>query len=163
VIVAVAVMRMVEMAVDPVVDVIAMRHRLVAATRAVGVIWLVPGATGRRHLDHVLVDMILMRVVEMAVVQKIDMIAVAHRRMAAIGAMPVRVIGVSGGSTIRHRKHFPEDERMRLDVAGTACTAPSAPVKGDMAMAANADNPAHRIAAPLESPSRNAEGPSAQR
>lgn len=44
------------------------------------------------YFDDMLVDMPFMRMVEMAVVQIVHVIAVAHRRMAATGAMDMRMV-----------------------------------------------------------------------
>ncbi|MFA5901879.1 MAG: hypothetical protein WC829_22510 [Hyphomicrobium sp.] len=102
-VVAVIAVRMMEVAVDKIVDVIAVRHSLVTAARSVYVADLVPlalelrGAAIRvllRDFNHMLVDMIDMRMVQMPVVQIVDMIAVLHCRMAATGTMFVRMIGV---------------------------------------------------------------------
>ena len=101
-----AAVRVMEVAADVVIDVIAVRNRFVAAARAVNMtrrmtaagmvrgaaLGIVPG-----YFDHVLVDMTLMRVVEMIVVQIVDMSAVAHRRMAAAGAVHVARIVTAAG------------------------------------------------------------------
>jgi hypothetical protein len=73
VIVAVVAVRVVKMASDAIIHVVAVRHRLVAAAGPVYMACRVPtaamvrSAAGRvlaRHLDHMLVDMIFVRVVE---------------------------------------------------------------------------------------------------
>jgi hypothetical protein len=48
----------------------------------------------RRDLDHVLVDMVAVGVVQVPVVQVIQMVAVLDRNVSAVGAMTVRVIGM---------------------------------------------------------------------
>ena len=102
-VVAVVSMRMMEVAADAVVDVVAVRDRLVAAAGAVDMAGLMtPAAMVRRaavgvvsgDVDHVIVDMILMRVVEVTIVQIVDVAAVAHGRVAATRTMPVSVVGV---------------------------------------------------------------------
>jgi hypothetical protein len=89
-IVAVVSMRMMEVAADAVVDVIAVRDRLVAAAGAVDMAGLMtPAAMVRSaavgvvsgEVDHVRVDMILMRVVEVTIMQIVDVAAVAHGRV----------------------------------------------------------------------------------
>jgi hypothetical protein len=80
---------------DQVVDVIAVRYRLVPAIGAMGV----PGVTADRvgvvawvrliDLDHVLVNVLIVRVVQMAVMKVVDVIAVADRRVTT--ARPVLV------------------------------------------------------------------------
>lgn len=71
--------RVVQMVLDQIIDMIAVRHRFVAAARSMHVPGCVPGAAvirgaalrvGRGDLDHVLIDVIVMRVVEMPVVQR---------------------------------------------------------------------------------------------
>ena len=77
-VVAVIAVRVVKMVGDAIVDVVAVRHRLVAAVRTVHMARLMSTATMvgsaaigvlARYLDHMLVDMILVRVVEVTVVQ----------------------------------------------------------------------------------------------
>jgi hypothetical protein len=94
---------MMQVAVDQIVDVVAVRHRLVPAPGSMHVARLVTGAAvlrraavriARRDLDHVLVSMIAMRMVQVTIVKIVDVIAVANGRMAAIGAVLMRVIGV---------------------------------------------------------------------
>jgi hypothetical protein len=113
VIVAVVAVRVVQMAVDQIVDVVAVRHRLVAATRPVLVPRLVAGAAviGRaavgiagRHLDDVLVDVIAVGMVQVAVVQIVDVVAVANGAMTAVGTVLVRVIGVVRLRARGHRR-----------------------------------------------------------
>jgi hypothetical protein len=93
--------RMVKVAIDEIVDMVAVRDRLMSASRPVHMTRLVSGATVirraairnfRRYFNCVLVYVIGMRVVP--VVQVVDMIAVAHRRMTAGRAMLVCMIGV---------------------------------------------------------------------
>lgn len=104
--------RMVKVAIDEIVDVVAMRDGLMPASRPVHMTWLVPGATVvrratirilGRHFNDVLVYVIAMRVVQMPVVQVVDVIAVAHRRMTAGGAVLMRMIGVMRLGALRHR------------------------------------------------------------
>jgi hypothetical protein len=106
VVVAVIAVRMVKMAVDQVVGVIAMRHLLVPATLGVGMTgpavgWL--GMTLRMpgvHRDHVLIDVIAVRMVKMALVEIVDVIVVAHRDMATPFPVDVRVIALM--NRVRH-------------------------------------------------------------
>jgi hypothetical protein len=102
VVVAVVVVGVVEMVADQIVDVVAVRHRLVTASRAVGVRGVV-ARTGKgvfrsavlrvlaAHLDCVLVDVVLVRVVQVAVVQVVHVSLVADCHVAAIWAVLVRV------------------------------------------------------------------------
>lgn len=93
-------MRMVQMPVDQVIDVIPVRDRLMAASRAV----LMPGAMsgarmrragGRircRHFQHALVVVTFVRLVKMAVVQVVDVISMLDRGVTTTGSMLMRVI-----------------------------------------------------------------------
>jgi hypothetical protein len=87
VIVAVVAMRMMKMASDAIIHMVAMRHRLVAAAWAMNMTRFMPTATMvggaiiwvlARYLDHVLVDMIFMRMVEVPLMQIVDVATVAH-------------------------------------------------------------------------------------
>ena len=106
-VVAVVLVGMVQPAVHQVIHVIAVRDGLVAAARAVGVTRLAVGRIGVavRMLgidrDHVLVDMILVRMVQMPVMQVVDVIVVANRRMAAALRVNVRVLAFM--NRVRHR------------------------------------------------------------
>jgi hypothetical protein len=98
-------MRMMQVAANAVVDVIAVRHRLMAATRAMHMTRLVAGAAMVRgaavrviagYLDHMLVDMAAMRMVQMAVMQIVDMAIMPHRRVATARPMLVGMLGMLG-------------------------------------------------------------------
>ncbi|HEY1553244.1 MAG TPA: hypothetical protein VGF94_00350 [Kofleriaceae bacterium] len=103
-VVAVTGVRVVKVAIDQVVDVIAVRHRLVAAARTVHVTGRVPlarvtgGATGRvRRVDRdcAFVDVVVVDHVEVAVVEVVDVAAVPDGPMPAVGAMDVIVLRVN--------------------------------------------------------------------
>jgi hypothetical protein len=111
VIVAVTAVRVMQMIADPVVGVIAMRHGLVAATGPVDMSGIVTAAamTGSaalrilgRHLDHMLVDVTLVRMMEMPLVQIIGMSMVTHGRMAAAGTMLMGMPGMLLGGAGVH-------------------------------------------------------------
>ena len=92
-------MHMVQPAVDQVIDMVAVRHRLVPAAGAVHMATAIRlhGAAvgvGRAHRDHMLVYMVAMHMVQMAIMQIVDMAVVQHRGMPAVLAMGVGVIGV---------------------------------------------------------------------
>ncbi len=110
-VVAMVPVRVVQVTVDQVVDVVSMRNGLMAASRSVLVPGLMPAALMlrrtpigicRRHLDRVLIDVVAVHVMQVPVVQIIDMIAVAHRGVPASGTMLMRVIGVMGFLARRH-------------------------------------------------------------
>jgi hypothetical protein len=112
VIVAVIDVRIMQVITDAVVGVVAVGHRLMPATRAMGMSGVMPttGMTGgamvrvgSRHRDHVLVDVPFMRMMEMAIVKVVCVPIVAHRLMAAAGIMLMRMTGMLAGSTGRHQ------------------------------------------------------------
>jgi hypothetical protein len=112
VVVAVIAVRMVEMAGDAIVHVVAVRHRLVATVGAVLMACLMPTAAMVRgaavgilvrDLDHMLVDVTFVRVVEVAVVQIVDMVAVMHRSVSAARSVLMGMVGMGPCRTSRHR------------------------------------------------------------
>jgi hypothetical protein len=108
VVVAMVAVWMMQASADQVIDVIAMGHRFVPAGRTMPV----RAARLRRALhgvggidrDRVLVDVIFVHVVQVPVVQVIDVAGMAHRRVAAVGTMLVRVVGMmllgAGGHSV---------------------------------------------------------------
>lgn len=100
-VIAVIAVGMVQVAVDEVVDMIAVGHRFVAATGAMHMIGIVAGAgmiggavggVGRAHLDHVLIDVIAVGMVQVSVVQVVDVIAVPNGGVPAAGAVLVGMV-----------------------------------------------------------------------
>ena len=115
-VVAVVAVRVVKMALDPVIHMVTVRHRLMPAARPVHMAGcmtaaaMVGGAAigvGARHLDHVLVDVTLVRVMEMTVMQIVDVIAMAHGGMAAARAMTMVMMLMGRRRTICHWISFP--------------------------------------------------------
>jgi hypothetical protein len=110
VVVAVVAVRVMQVAIDQIVDVVAVGDRLMAAAGTVLVIGRVSAALvlvatvgiAVAHLDRVLVDVDLVRMVQVAVVQIVDVIAVAHGDMTAVRAMAVFVIAVVGLVALGH-------------------------------------------------------------
>lgn len=111
VIVAMAAVRVVQMAIDEIVRVVAMRNRFMAAVCAVDMIRSMAAALVVRSaavricggdFDSVLIDMVAVDMVKMAVVQIVDMPGVMDGDMAAIAAMLVAVVGVVGKSAGGH-------------------------------------------------------------
>lgn len=109
VVVAVAVVRVMKVAVDQVVDVIAVWHGRVTAVIAMDMgrvmaTAVVVGSAGSGvavvHAEHVFVDVIAMHVMEMAVVEIIDMTIVFDREVAAVA--PMFVIMLLVGVAILH-------------------------------------------------------------
>jgi hypothetical protein len=106
---------MMQVAAHQVIDVIPVRHRLVAAARTMNVIGGVAGTRVLRRAairvcrgdrKHVFVDMIAMHMVQMAVMQIVDVTVVADRNMAALRSVPMVVVIVL--QAIRHdRSPYP--------------------------------------------------------
>jgi hypothetical protein len=103
VIVAVVRVRVVQMTGDEVVDMVAMRNRLVTTTDAVdvaavvalaGMLWGTPLGVLDVDLEHVLVDVITVRMMQVALVQVVEMIAVRNGRVAAAGPVLVGMVWV---------------------------------------------------------------------
>jgi hypothetical protein len=103
VVVAVTGVRVVQVPGDEVVDVIAMRDRLVTATCAVDMTLRVTGAAvrrrargriGRADLENALVHVAIVAVMKVAVVEVVDVVAVKDGEVAAVGAVDMIVIGV---------------------------------------------------------------------
>jgi hypothetical protein len=98
-----AVVLVVEMAVDQVIDMVAMRHRFMAAASAVHVGGVVTaagvaagagGGIGAGDLNGVFVVMTVVGVVEMAVVEVVDVVTMLDGGMAAARAVLVGMICV---------------------------------------------------------------------
>jgi hypothetical protein len=111
VVVAVGPVRVVQVALDEVVDVVPVRYPLVPARRAVNVSLGMPGAAVRRRavrrvrgadLERVIVDVVSVHVVKMTVVEIIDVVAVVHRDVAAARRVRVRVALVDLALFLRH-------------------------------------------------------------
>ncbi len=98
-IITVTVVRVVEAAIDEVVGVLAVRNGLVAAVRSVNmltaVVRLIAGV-GELVIDRqrVLINVITVRLVQVAIVNEVDVAFVDDRRVAAAGAVDVVVIFV---------------------------------------------------------------------
>jgi hypothetical protein len=100
VVVAMAAARVVQVAFDEIVDVVAVGHRIVTTvgTMRMGRVVtgtdmtrLAPGRVGVVDRDDVLVDVIAVRVVQVTVVQVVDVVPMPHGRVAAVGAVNVGV------------------------------------------------------------------------
>jgi hypothetical protein len=106
VVVTVVAVRVVQVTVDQVVGMVAVRHLLVATAGAVLMAGVVTATimlgraargVGRVHLQLMLLDVAARGVMQVAVVQVIGVVAVAEGRVAAAGAVLVRVSLVMGG------------------------------------------------------------------
>jgi len=105
VVIAVVAMREMQMAIDQIIHMVAVRHHFMPASGAVDVAGLVTcaamlrgagGGIGGAYGNHMLIDVPLVREVQVAIVQIIDMAIMANGGMAAVGTMLVGVIGVLG-------------------------------------------------------------------
>jgi hypothetical protein len=104
VVVTVIPVRVMQVPVDQVVDVVAMRHRLVAATRPVHVVWIVLAAgvlrrafvrVRRGHRQRVLLDRAVgTLMVQVPVVKVVDVALVLDGSVTTTGAMLMLVIVV---------------------------------------------------------------------
>lgn len=101
-VVAVITVRVVQVAVDEIVDMVAVRNGFVPAARTVYMIRIMAAAlviggaavwVGFCHRDDMLVNVIAMHVMQMAVVQIIDVAIMQDRQMAAVGAVLMGVVG----------------------------------------------------------------------
>jgi hypothetical protein len=122
-----SVVRVMQVILDQVINVIAMRNSLMPAVRAMNVILvvsstLVVGSAVRRigaaHLDLVLVDMIALHTVQMAIVKIVDMAIVLYCRMSAGRTMSVVVAFVCCGGLIHSISPFLTDCRHHVDGRG---------------------------------------------
>jgi hypothetical protein len=109
VVVAVPVVRVMEVAADQVIHVSAVGYLLVPATRPVAVVPRVRGAVVRGrargrvpvvHLKLVLVDVLAVRVVHVTVVQVIPVAVVKDRGVSAVVTV---LVGVTRVGLVRHR------------------------------------------------------------
>ena len=110
-IVAVTAMRVVQVAIHKVVDVIAMRRRRMAAVPAVNMALLMgaalvvrcaPGGIGGADRNCVFVHMIAVRVVQVSIVEIIGVAVVLYSSMATFAAMLVVVVAVVHSVNFAH-------------------------------------------------------------
>jgi hypothetical protein len=101
VIIAVVAVGMMEVAVDQIVDMVSVRHRLMATTRPMDMTLLVPSAFMIRgagvgilgaDTQDMLIDMIAMHMMEMAIVKVVDVTVVLDGCVPTIFAVDVRVV-----------------------------------------------------------------------
>jgi hypothetical protein len=104
-------MRVMQMAIYDIIDMIPMWDRFVPASRSVHMAPRVPCTgmlrragirIGRRNLDRVLVHVFGMHVMQMAIVQIVDMVTVLHSRMAATGSVLMGMMGVMRKLAVCH-------------------------------------------------------------
>lgn len=99
--ITVVAMRMMQMAVNQVIDMVAMRNRLMSASRTVDMASIMPGTDVIRgalggvsgtDLQHMLVNVRTVDMVQMAIVQIVGMTGVVYGQMSAARAMLMIVI-----------------------------------------------------------------------
>lgn len=120
-VVAVALVGVVQPPAHEVIDVIAVRHGLVSAVRSVLVVGVARGGVGVTSgmclvdRDHVLVDVVVVGVVQVAVVEIVDVIVVMDGGVPATRSVLVRVGAfvylVSHAATLRRRAPVRKTER----------------------------------------------------
>ncbi|GAB3741084.1 hypothetical protein GCM10028794_26440 [Silanimonas algicola] len=115
-VVAMPPMRMVQVTVDKVVDMVAMRHGLMAAAGAMHMVGGMPAAgmasgAGRGVLridaDRMLIDVVAVHMVQVAVVQVVHVAVVLDRRVAAARAVDVGMVRVGGAGHGRRSLGIP--------------------------------------------------------
>jgi hypothetical protein len=96
-------MRMMQAAVDQIVDVVAVRYRLVATARSMAMCRLMTASAmlnaaavgiGSAHFDDVLLDLTLVGVIQVPVIEVVDMSMVANGDVTAAGAVLMLMRGV---------------------------------------------------------------------
>jgi hypothetical protein len=132
VIIAMVPVRMMQVSVDKVIGMVAVRNRFMTATRSMLVRRIMSGtAMVRRaairvpgaHLNNMLIDMILMRMVKVAVMKIVDVAVVPNGHVATACPMGVRVIGVDRMIVRSHGLSFlckPESFLVRRVIDGIA-------------------------------------------
>ena len=99
------IVHMVQVAIDQIIDMITVRHRFVAAAGAVHMAACQIGnaaiGIGRGYGHHMFIDMIAVRVMQMAIMQIIDMAIMAHGGVAAARPMHMGMAGVGVGAAHR--------------------------------------------------------------
>ncbi|HVW51951.1 MAG TPA: hypothetical protein VHC91_16435 [Trinickia sp.] len=113
VVVAMIAMRVMQVAVDQIVDMIAVRDRLVSASgpmnviRGMGATLMVRRTSIRifpAHLDPMFVDVVTMWMMQMPIMQIVDVVAVPDSGMAAVRAMLMVMVGMMRFVACAHRE-----------------------------------------------------------
>ncbi len=110
-VIAMAVMGMMKMVIDQVVDMFAVRHGFMSAPGAMRVLLGMSLALmfrsaifgiGIRYTDYMFVDMVIMGMVQVAIVQIIDMTIMHDARVSTFRAVRMNMVFVMWQSTIGH-------------------------------------------------------------
>lgn len=110
-VIAMTVMRVMEVAIDQIIDMLAMRHGFMTAVRSMYMSLRMACALmfrraafriGRGYVYHMLIDMVAVRVVQMPVMQVIDVPIVHDTCMTTFRAMRMSMIFMLWQDTIGH-------------------------------------------------------------
>lgn len=110
-VVAMVAVLMVKTSIDQIIRVIAMWDGFMTAAGPMEMILVMAdmtrqrittGGIGRAHVDHMLIDMIAVRMVKVAVMKVIDMVIMLHGHVAATGTMRMIMMFVMRQIAIRH-------------------------------------------------------------
>ena len=136
VVIAMAIMWVMQPSVDKVIDVITVRHLFVSAARTMRM--RAPGlgraahGVGIANLDNMFVDMIFMHVMKMTIVQIIDMVVMAYSRVPTVGTMLMFVIRMmllgAGGHGFVHLSCGLSDRASQCRFLGACLNLPIRPV-----------------------------------
>lgn len=107
-----ALMRVMQAALDQVTDMAVMGHRLVAAARTMHMACIMAKMVGghrragarvlRTGADFMLVHMVTMGMMQMTIMQIVDMIPMAHSSMAAAWTVDMRMVEMFRVGTVGH-------------------------------------------------------------
>jgi hypothetical protein len=98
-----AIMGVMKMAIDQIVDMLAVRHRFMPAAGAMCMLLRMPRAlmfrgaifrVGNHYINHMFVNMVVMQVVQMAIVQIVDVTVMQDARVPASWTMRMSMIFV---------------------------------------------------------------------
>ena len=110
-VIAMTIVRMMEMSIDQIINMVAMRNCLMSTVRPMHMLRRVSGAfmlrravlrIGRGYANHMFIDMAFMRIMQMAIVQIINMVFVHDTGVAALGPMRMIMIFVLPRGTMAH-------------------------------------------------------------
>jgi hypothetical protein len=110
-VIAMTVMRIMQMSADQIINMVAMRDCLMPTVRPMQMLGRMSGALmprcavlriGRSYANHMFIDMAFMRMMQMAVVQIVDVAIVHDPHVAALGPMRMIVVFVLGRVTMAH-------------------------------------------------------------
>jgi hypothetical protein len=110
-VIAMTVMRIMQMSVDQIINMVAMRDCLMPTVRPMQMLGLMSGALvprcavlriGRGYANHMFIDMAFVRMMQMPVVQIVDVAIVHDASMATLGPMRMIMVFVLQRVTMAH-------------------------------------------------------------